>query len=122
MYKKSVQSVKRAQKEAQIAREIANLFLQVVRDNKELEGLFVNHVKLSADAGICTVFFYTPDGKESFDKKLPLLILYKPSLRKALSQSLNLRYTPDLIFRYDAQGDKQREVEELLNKIKLEEQ
>lgn len=121
MFKKPVQDIKRAQKESLLLREISKLFLQLALDDKVLEGLSISRVKLSPDRSVCTVFFYIPSGPEGFQEKLPRLILYKPSLRRALSQRLALRHTPDLKFKYDKHVEKQHQIEQLLDKIKTEE-
>ncbi len=121
MYKKHVRDIKKAQKESLLLKEISQFFLQLILDDKELEGLSISRVKLSDDKSICIVFFYTPAGPEAFKEKLPKLILYKPSLRKALSQGLALRHTPDLKFKFDNIVEKQIKIEQLLDKIKTEE-
>lgn len=121
MFKKKVQEIKKAQKESLILRELSKLFLQITLDDKELHKLHISRVKLSEDKSLCHVFFYTPAGPEDFEKRMPRLILYKPSLRKSLSQTLALRHTPELIFKYDKQVEKQHKVEKLLDKIKTEE-
>ena len=122
MYKKSVQEIKRSQKESLLLRELSNLFLRIIIEDKELEGLSITSIKLSPDSSRCTVFFYSAGGSDEFDRLRPRLVLYKPSLRKSLSRSLALRHTPDLRFKYDKQIEKQHEIEYLLNKIKTEEQ
>lgn len=115
-------TIKRAQKESLFLREISNLFLQTAMDDKRLQGMHVNRVALSPDKGWCTVFFYTPEGKSHFDAALPILILYKPSLRKALASIINSRYVPDLVFKYDEQYEKELRIETLLEKVKQEDQ
>lgn len=116
----SVSDIKRAQKESLLLREISQLFLQASIDEKALQGLSINRVKLSPDKGVCTVYFYTPQGQKFFDEVLPILKLYKPSLRKALSSQIRSRYTPELIFRYDEQYEKIMHIENLLEKVKKE--
>lgn len=120
MSKKQVQDIKRAQKESLLLKEISSLFLQIILEDKELEGLSITRVKLSSDNKICTVYFYTPAGLETFKEKLPKIILYKPSIRKALSQKLALRHTPELKFKFDNLVEKQIKIEQLLDKIKSE--
>ncbi len=121
MFKKHVRDIKKAQKESLLLKEISRLFLQLTLDDRELEGLNVSRVKLSPDNSICTIYFYTSAGIEEFEKKLPRIILYKPSLRKAISQDLALRHTPDLKFKFDNLVEKQIKIESLLDKIKGEE-
>lgn len=115
-----VSTVKHAQKEAQVMREISNFFLRILYDEKRLFGLYVTRASLSPDKGMCTVFFHTSGGQQDFEEKRPVLILYKPSLRTALSKSLYSRYVPDLVFKYDAPFDKQRKVEDLMDRLKSE--
>ena len=110
--------IKRAQKEAALLREVSKLFMQLTMDEPLLRDLFINRVHLSPDKSHCTVYFYTAAGKAGFDEKLPLLILYKPSMRHALSQELIARYTPDLRFAFDEQFEKQQHIETLLDSIK----
>jgi len=113
-------SIKRAQKESQLYRTISELFMKLAQDDPRLADLTINRVSLSNDKSLCRVYFYTAQGEAAFREKLPYLILYKPSLRKALAQSINARYTPQIEFAFDAQFEKQMELEGLLEKIKGE--
>ncbi|MCX5922680.1 MAG: ribosome-binding factor A [Candidatus Dependentiae bacterium] len=117
MISKNVRNIRRVQKETQLLREISNLILQTSLDAPELKELYVNRVTLSPDRSRCYVYFATNGGKEVFDKKLGHLILYKPSMRTALANSLDLRYTPDLVFRYDQISEKERRIAELFTLI-----
>ncbi len=89
-------------------------------DDTRLQGLTINRVQLSPDKGMCSVYFYTPLGEEHFKDMLRILILYKPSLRKALASRIQARYTPDLTFKFDTQFEKVQRVEELLEKVKTQ--
>ncbi len=113
-----IQSIKKSQKESQVFRVIAQLFAQIALDDSRLQGLAVNRVKLSDDKGVAAIFFYTPGGLAEFQEKLPLIILYKASLRRSLAQSIRSRYTPELVFKFDEQFEKQQKMENLLEKIK----
>ncbi len=115
-----VREIKHAQREALIYKEISNLFVRITYDEKELTSLYVNRVSLSPDRSNCTVYFQTLGGLEDFDAKFSKLILYKPSLRTALSKTLHGRYVPDLVFKYDDKFDKQRRVEDLMDRLKDE--
>ncbi len=120
MISKQSPNVKKAQKESQYFREFANLFLQIAMDDSKVRPLSVTRVKLSPDNGMCTVFFYAPEGEAQFRKILGYLILYKASLRKGLAQSIQARYTPDLLFKYDNQFEKQKKIDDLIDKLKDE--
>lgn len=115
-----VREIKHAQKESQLLQEIGQLFVQMAQDEPDLAGLYVTRVKLSPDKGKCFIFIHTLGGIKEFEEKRPTLVLFKPSLRKALSQLIRGRYTPDLRFMYDAPLDKQRRVEDLIDKLKDE--
>ncbi len=115
-----LKEIKRARKESLLLKEISNFFLRIAQEEPELQGLYISRVRLSTDYGICSVFFHTADGKAAFEEKLSLLILYKPSLRHAIAQAIKGRYTPNLIFKYDEIFDKQRKVDELIEKLKVE--
>jgi|SRR5579871_4648305 len=120
MISKQSPNIKKAQKESQYLREFANLFLQISMDDPKVRPLSVTRVKLSPDNGMCTIFFYAPEGEEQFRTILGYLILYKASLRKGLAQSIQARYTPDLVFKYDSQFEKQKKIDDLIDKLKDE--
>lgn len=110
--------IKRSQKESLFLREISQLFMELSADQPVLQGLVISRTKFSADKSVCMVFFYSPHGIKIFEEKLKTLTLFKPSLRKALAHRIKGRYTPDLVFMYDAQLEKQQELEELIESIK----
>jgi len=112
--------LKRAQKESLLRKELSKLFLNIKQDDSRFADIFINRIKLSSDKSVIHVFFYTHDGHEHFKERLSLLILYKPSMRKALSQLIPSRYTPEIIFKYDTTFEKQCKIEQLLDKVKEE--
>jgi ribosome-binding factor A len=116
-----VSDIKRAQKESLLLHELSSYFLRITLDDERLKSLTLNRVKLSRDKSSCTLFFFCEGGAEMFKELLPALILYKPSMRKALADQIEGRYTPQLIFKYDAPFERQLSVEALLDKIKEEE-
>ncbi len=109
-----VSNVKRAQKESLLFREISQLFMQTALDDPRLNDVMVHRVQLSQDKGVCTVYFYTDKGEEHFKEVLNVLVLYRPSLRKALAAKIRSRYTPELIFKFDTQFEKQQRIDQLL--------
>jgi ribosome-binding factor A len=115
-----VSIIKKNQKEALLFREIATLFQATTWENKALTGFFVNRVELSPDKGHCTIYVYTAGGEAAYLKQLDLLKAYKPSLRKALSQKIKGRYTPNLVFKFDDKFERVQAIEELLEKVKQE--
>lgn len=114
----SVRDIKRAQKESTLLRQISTLFMQTAMDDPRLKDIFINRVELSSDKGVCTVYFYSAKGEDYFNELLNVLKLYKPSLRTALARSIKSRYTPELIFKFDKQFEKQQKIENLLESLK----
>lgn len=110
--------IKKAQRESELHHIIAELFVQQALDDAHLKGVYINRVALNADRSICTVFFFSEDGAEHFKKVLPFLILYKPSLRAAVAKKITGRYTPDIVFRFDEQYQKQLALEQLIESVK----
>lgn len=104
-------------KETQLLRELSNLLVRIALDEAQLSRLSITRVQLSSDKSRCTVFFHDPEGPEKFKELFHTLILYKPSLRKALSQAISARYTPELVFKYDDLYDKQRRIDTLISQI-----
>lgn len=115
-------SIKREQKKSFLLREITALVRSLANDEPKLSFLFVTRIELSKDSGICYVYLSTHTDKKAFDEGLEILKLYKPSMRKALAQSLHTKYVPDLFFKYDLSKEKERKINVLLDKIIKEEE
>lgn len=120
MKKNSIFAIKRAQKSSLLLRSISNLFMKVAMDDARLQGLYVNRIELSPDKGHCYVYFCALGGETEFNDKLGTLILYKPSLRAAIAQTIPSRYTPEIMFKFDTSAEKTQRIEMLLEKIKHE--
>lgn len=115
-----VTTIKRAQKESLYLREVAQLFLNLTRENDSFKHLYINRVALSDSGSVCSVYFYSSLGRAEFDRVFEDLKLYKPSLRKALSTRIPGRYTPEIVFKFDDQLKKQLEIEELIERVKAD--
>lgn len=122
MIENKVSNLKRAQKESLIKKELSKLFLEIKLSDKNLEDIYINNVQLSTDKSAAHVLFFSEKGQEYFEQKLPFLILYKPSVRKALSRILDSRYTPQVIFQYDKTFEKQVKIEALLDRVKVQDE
>ena len=115
---KRVNEIKRAQKASQLMRIICTLFSDATRDDTRLNGVMISRVELSPDKSTCYIFFYSPEGEEAFRTVLQHIVLYKPSLRAAISKQIPSRYTPELIFKFDNAFAKAERVEALLTQLK----
>ncbi len=139
MIKSNSRNVKREQKKVLLFREICSFVNNVAEEQPAVRLVYVTKVDLSADTGICYIFFgaYGPIGqqpdvhtvsedndetfkKASYKEALEFLKLYKASMRRALAQKLQWRYVPDLVFVYDDKKDKVDRIESILDKVSLE--
>jgi len=111
---------KREQKTTLVLRSLAAMLQRLALDEPALSKVFVTKVKLSGDYKICYVYFATYGDPADFDEALKVLKLYKPSMRRALAQDVGGRYTSDLMFLYDTAKEKERRVQELLDKVAQE--
>lgn len=118
MNSSNLSHIKRSQKESLLLKEISKMLLELTLDDSQLSGLYINRVELSKNKGACIVYFYDPQGPALFEAKKNHLILYKPSLRKAIAATLDGRYTPEIIFMYDHQFEKQQRIENILEQVK----
>lgn len=114
---RSASDIKRSQKESLLLRIISQLYHQASCDDKTLQQAYVTRVQLSPSKTLCTVYFYMPEGEAAFKKVLHKISLYKPSMRKALAQEINGRYTCELAFRFDDQFEKTQKIERLLDSL-----
>ena len=115
-----IREIKHSQRESFLLRELSELFLRIALEDPGLHYFYITRVELSPNRGHCTLYFHTPGGFEIFKERLSRLILYKPSLRSALSKSLHSRYTPELKFVYDEGIDKQNKMEDLFRRLEEE--
>jgi ribosome-binding factor A len=120
MKKSRVSQIKREQKKSNYLRKISSLIQSLALDEPSVAKVFITRVELSADGGICYVYFSTYDSPEAFDVALETLKLYKPSMRSSLAKQLKTRYVPDLVFMYDKARDKQRRIDLILSQISSE--
>lgn len=114
----SLSEIKRARKESLFFREITKLFMETTLDDSRLQGLTISSVSLSSDKSVCNIHFYTDKGKAHYKEIFDTLILYRPSLRKAIATEIKSRYVPELIFRFDDKYERKLRLEKLLDDIK----
>src|ERR1700689_1067793 len=119
MIKSHTADIKRERKKSLFLREITVLIQDLASQEAAVAAVYVSHVDISANSGICYVYFasYKEPGEEIFEKAASVLKLYKPSLRKALAGRIRSRYTPDLLFLYDKAKEKERRINQLLDTV-----
>lgn len=112
-----VHAFKRAQKEKLYLREVSHLLLTVAQEQPILRSLMLTRVQLSPDKGILTIFFYDSEGETHFNEALEYLKLYRPSMRKALANTVKGRYVPELRYAFDDTHEKRERFEALMQKV-----
>ena len=122
MTKTYASDVKRERRKSLFLQEITKLIQELAQQEPAIAQVYVSNVDISANTGICYVYFssYQEPGEEIFNKALEFLKLYKPSLRKAFAGRVQTRYAPDLVFMFDKAKEKERRINDLLNKVQDE--
>lgn len=119
MIKSRVSDIKRERKKSVFFREMIDLVRELAEKEAAVAQVYVSHIDISSNSGVCYVYFATfkEPGQDIFDSALDVLKLYKPSLRKAFAQRIKTRYAPELIFLYDKAKEKERRINQLLDKV-----
>lgn len=111
-------NIRLSQRTAAIQREVSRILYQLSLDDPNLKGISVTRASMSNAGTICKIFVAVDGGKAAFEEKRKVLVLYLPSIRTAIAQLLQGRYTPKLHFYYDQQHEKGDRVNRLLDQLK----
>lgn len=116
----NVSDIKRKQRESLIYKTVTEFFHKtLITGHPELSNVVLTHAELSRDKGLCTIYFYT-DNEEAVASFTRLLNTFTGKTRKALADSINGRYVPEVRYMYDAQYKKQLRIEEIFLKIQTD--
>ena len=115
----NIRDIKHAQKESLFFKILSEIFLNLTQEEPDLLGIQVSKVALSKDKGTVTILFYCED-QEKFQAAFSTLILYKPSMRKALGQKISSRYIPEIRFSFDKKCKRQQSLEAALHQVSKE--
>jgi len=88
-----------------IREEIAGLLIEKVQDPR-LQGLAISRVEVSDDLSMARLFYTLRGGQGKAKEAEQGLRSAKGFMRSHIAKTLNLRFTPDLIFRYDDVAEK----------------
>ncbi len=114
------QEQKRSVRVADVIRnELSILMISKVRDPK-LSEVSISRVEVTDDMKIARIFFTLLSGKKRAKGAEKSLQNAKGFMRSHLAKTLNLRYTPELQFRYDETADKVAQVESIFQEIENE--
>jgi ribosome-binding factor A len=108
---------KRSTRVAQaIQNELAVLLVGKIQDPR-LKDLSITRVEVSEDLSIARIFFSIIGDHSNIKLAKKGLMQAKGFLRSHIAKTINLRFTPDLDFRYDDIGEKVAELEEIFQEI-----
>ena len=111
------QGPKRSDKVGEAIRnELSILLLTKVRDPK-LSDVNITRVEVTDDLKIARIFFSTFEGKKKVKSIEAALQKAKGFMRSHIAATLNMKFTPDLQFRYDETADKVAEIESIFQEI-----
>jgi len=100
----------------QILKEISSLLLFKVKDPR-LRGITLTEVKMSKDLRYAYVY-YSLLGKDEQKRDAQAgFESAKGFIRKAVGESLRVRYVPDIQFRYDTSLEQGQRIERLLKEV-----
>lgn len=99
-----------------IRNELATLLLSKVRDPRLL-GVSISRVEVPDDLSLARVFFTVFGGKKEIREAGKGLERAKGFMRSHIAKTLNLRFTPALVFRYDDVVEKVAELDEIFQEI-----
>lgn len=102
-----------------IRKELAVLLLTKVRDQK-LVNVHISRVEVSDDMKYARVYFTVLGDKKAVKGAEAALDRARGFMRSHLAKSLNMRYTPNLQFRYDEIAEKVEHIESIFQEIAKE--
>lgn len=113
---------KKDRAKAQFFKEFTILFRGLALDQPIFNAIYPTRMETAPDGSVLYIYFSGYSGKEEVEQVIGDLILFKPSIRKALSQQIRARYVPQLIFKFDETFEKVMRIEKLLENISTQHQ
>jgi ribosome-binding factor A len=100
--------------------ELLSTVIQTEMQDPRLQMLTITRVQVNRDASHAMIFFMSQDDEVAPNEVEQALTHAKGFLRGVLAETLDLRYTPDLTFRYDKAAEETQRVMELFDQIARE--
>jgi ribosome-binding factor A len=101
-----------------IQKELSLLLLQKVRDER-ISLVTISKVQMSPDLKQAKVYFLVPKGVSS-KKAQKGMERARGFFRSSIARTMNLRYTPDLVFFYDHQHEEIERLDDIFAEINRE--
>ena len=104
----------------QILKEISSILLEKVKDPR-VRGVTFTGIKLSNDLKIARVFYSVFGQENQIEKAHAGLESAKGFIKREISLRMSLRYTPEIIFKYDTSLESGSHMERLFDKLRSNE-
>lgn len=100
--------------------EVLTPVIETEMSNPRLQMLNLTRVKMNRDGSHATIYFVSENEDYSHKEVEIALNKAKGYFRSVLAEALNLRYTPDLSFRYDQSIEESKRLDALFEQIAAE--
>jgi len=100
--------------------ELLTPVIETEMNNPRLQMLSLTRVKINRDGSHATIYFVSENPDYSHQVVETALNKAKGHFRSVLAEALNLRYTPDLSFRYDKSIKESQRIDALFEQIASE--
>ena len=106
-----------------VSREIQRVvtgYLQRELDRDEFRFITITDAKISDDLKYAQIFYSVYGSEEEKEKITGLLKGQTPAIRKHIGSKVRLRFTPEIMFKYDHSVEYAAKIEDLINQIHKE--
>lgn len=108
-------SVKIDRISSEVQRELSSIMLIEAKD-ETLKHITITGCEVTNDLSFAKIY-YTYMGDESLEEVSKNLRVAEPYLRSVLAERINLRHTPELVFKYDNSVEYGQNIERIINEI-----
>ena len=100
--------------------EVLTPVIETEMENPRLQMLSLTRIKVNRDGSHAIIYFVSENQDYSHQAVETALNKAKGHFRSVLADALNLRYTPDLSFRYDQSIEESKRLDALFEQIAAE--
>jgi len=113
---------KRSEKVADlIQKEVSEMLLRSIKDPR-IGFVTITRVIMSEDCRLAKVYFSVAGTEEEKERSLEGLNSAKGYIRKELGRRVRLRYTPEIVFKFDPSVEYAIHIEEVIRQLKKDEE
>jgi ribosome-binding factor A len=102
-----------------IRKEVSEMFLRTVKDPR-IGLITITRVQVTEDCRLARIYFSVPGSEEERERSMEGLNSAKGYVRRELARRVNLRYTPEIIFKFDPSIEYAIHISEVLQSLQKE--